>query len=373
MPICLGPDLPIRMVFALRYVAVAISVVLHAISGVCLVSYVLFLSRMSSQPRPFSHSSQSILAVILQYFFPFLKQLPPSFYFDHTSAADLSHHHFPRRRDSGYSTHSTTSDSASDESSELRLSISEPDPNGCLDDHFTLLLASQARARAARHPQFTLSSSLWTLKEYPSPYLPQVGEERGSTAIPPDRLCDSSSIASSELSTPPQEERFSEKSRKSSTTSKHSRSSHGHPFRLLPFHRRGSRSLSPSPGQSRRTSPPLPEVANPPRRASSSSRNDQDHSRSSVLGYGAAFSPSEFQGLISPWGICHNSTEGRAWAQGPQREETQSRSRGPALGVSGGPRPHRPISGSILLPQPHVARGIRLCAAGPVQPETRFE
>jgi hypothetical protein len=45
-------------------------------------------------------------------------------------------------------------------------------------------MASQARARAARHPLFTLSSSLWTLKEYPSPYLPQVGEGHGSTAPP---------------------------------------------------------------------------------------------------------------------------------------------------------------------------------------------
>ncbi|KAI9455914.1 hypothetical protein BJY52DRAFT_1188132 [Lactarius psammicola] len=287
MPICLGPDLPIRMVFALRYVAVAISVVLHAISGVCLVRNVIFLFQMSSQPRPFSPSSQSILALILQHFFPFLKQLPPSYYFDHTfDSADISHHHFPRRRDSGHSTHSTTSDSASDESSELRLSVSTPDPRGCLDDHFAVLLASQARARAARHPMFTLSSSLWTLKEFPSPYLPQVGEEHGSTTIPPDGLCDSPSIASSELSTRPQEEMFSEKSRKSSTTSKHSRSGHGRPFRLLPFHRRGSRSLSPSPpGQSRHTSPPLAEVDNPPRGAPSSSRNDQDHSRSSVLDY----------------------------------------------------------------------------------------
>ncbi|KAI9444627.1 hypothetical protein H4582DRAFT_832332 [Lactarius indigo] len=231
------------MVLALRYIVVAISVVLHAFSGVCL----------------------SILALLLQHFFPFLK-------------------------DSGHSTFSTTSDTASYESSEPPLSISEPDPKGCLDDHFTLLMASQARARAARHSSFTLSSSLWTLKEYPTPYLPQVGEEHGSTTVPADKLCDSSSIASSELSTSPQEEGFSGKS---GTTSKRSRSSHRRPFRLLPFHRRGSRSLSPSgPRESHRTSPPL-------RRASSSSRIDRDR-RSSVLNYGASLSPSEFQGLISP-------------------------------------------------------------------------
>lgn len=250
MSICFGPHLPIRMVLALRYVVVAISVVLHAFSGVCL----------------------SILALLLQHFFPCLKQLPPSYYFDHPS--DLSHYHFPRRRDSGHSTFSTTSDTASYESSDPPLSISEPDPKGYLDDHFTLLLASQARARAARHSSFTLSSSLWTLKEYPTPYLPQVGEEHGSTTVPPDRLCDSSSIASSESSTSPQEEVFSEKSSKS----KRSRSGHRHPFRLLPFHRRGSRSLSPSPlGESHRTSSSL-------RRASSSSGIDQVR-RSSVLKY----------------------------------------------------------------------------------------
>ncbi|KAH9065576.1 hypothetical protein EDB87DRAFT_1819602, partial [Lactarius vividus] len=241
------------MVLALRYVVVAISVVLHAFSGICL----------------------SILSLILQHFFPFLKQLPPSYYFDHTS--DLSHYHFPRRRDSDHSTFSTTSDTASYESSDPLLSISEPDPKACLDDHFTLLLASQARARAARHSSFTLSSSLWTLKEYPTPYLSQVGEEHGSATIPPDRLCDSSSIASSELSTSPQEDVFSEKSTKSST-SKLSRSGHRHPFRLLPFHRRGSRSLSPSPpGESR---PPSPSL----RRVSSSSGINQDR-RSSVLKY----------------------------------------------------------------------------------------
>jgi hypothetical protein len=163
---------------------------------------------------------------------------------------------------------------------EQHLPISKADRKGCLDDHFELLMASQARARAARHPLFTLSSSLWTLKEYPSPYLPQVGEGHGSTAPLPDRLRDSSSIA------PSQEETSSEKSRKSSFTSKHSRSSHGRPFRLLPFHRRGSRSLSPPPpAQPRRTSPPpdLPVVATPPRRAPSSSKSDQDLRRTSAL------------------------------------------------------------------------------------------
>lgn len=178
---------------------------------------------------------------------------------------------------------------------EQHLSISKPDRRGCLDDHFQLLLASQARARAARHPLFTLSSSLWTLKEYPSPYLPQVGEGHGSTAPPPDRLRDSPSIA------PSQEETFSEKSRKLSSRSKHSHSGHGHPFRLLPFHRRGSRSLSPPPpGQSRRASPPdhLPEAVT---RAPSSSKSDQDLRRTSVLDHGTSFSPFELQSLISPF------------------------------------------------------------------------
>lgn len=248
---------------------------------------------MSSQP-----SSQSILALVLQHLFPSLKNLPPSFYFDHTSdSTDISHHHFLRRKSSGYSTHS--SESASSNSSDHRLSFSLPDRKGCLDDHFDLLLASQARARAARHPLFTLSSSLWTLKEYPSPYLPQVGEGHRSTAIPPDRLSDGPSIASSELSTPPREGRVSEKSKKSNSISKHSRSGHGRPFRLLPFHRRVSRSLSPTPpGQSRRTSPPphLLEGATPPERDSSS---DQDHRRTSVRDYGTSVSPSGYQSLIS--------------------------------------------------------------------------
>ena len=168
---------------------------------------------------------------------------------------------------------------------EHRLSTSEPDSKGCLDDHFDSLLASQARARAARDPLFTLSSSLWTLKEYPSPYLPQVGEGHGSTATPPDRLSDSPSIASS------QEERSSKKSRKSSSTSRHARSRHRHSFHLLPFHTRGSRSLSPPPpGQSRRTSTRhhFHEAATPPRRAPSS-RSDQDLRRISVLDHGAPY------------------------------------------------------------------------------------
>ncbi|KAF8274281.1 hypothetical protein EI94DRAFT_1714038 [Lactarius quietus] len=211
------------MVFSLRKVAVAISVVLHAISGVFLI-----------------------------------------FYFGHVS--DPAGLHLPRRRGSGYSTHSTTSDNT--------------ERKGCLDDHFDLLLASQARVRAARHPLFTISSSLWTLKEYPSPYPPQVGEGHESTAPPPDRLRDSPSIS------PSQEESFSEKSRKSSSTSKQSRSGRGRPFHLLPFHRRGSRSLSPPPpGQSRRTSPHhhIPEAATPPRRSRSRSRSDQDLRRTSVM------------------------------------------------------------------------------------------
>lgn len=200
---------------------------------------------------------------------------------------------------------------------EQHLSISERDCKGCLGDHFDLLLASQARARAARHPLFTLSSSLWTLKEYPSPYLPQVGEGHGSTATPPDRLSDSPSIASS------QEETFSEKPRKSSSTSKHPRSGRGRTFRLLPFRRRGSRSLSPRPpGQSRRTSPPhrLPEAATPPRRAPSSSRSDQDLRRTSVLDHSAFFSPPEFQGLISPLITVRRAAPGHRDNKGKKRK-----------------------------------------------------
>ncbi len=306
MSICLGPDLPIRMAFTLRYIAVAVSVVLHAISGILLVSHTFFLSRTSPKP-----SFQSILAVVLQHFFPSLKELPPSFYFDHTpDSVDFSHQYRPRHRDSACSTHNTISGSASDDRSGPHLSISEPD-KGYLHGHCASLQASQARARAARDPLFTLSSSLWTLKEYPTPYLLQGGDEHGSTNVPPDRLYDSPSIASSELSTPPQEERFS-KSRKSSK-SKRSRSGHGHSFRLLPFHKRGSRSLSPStPGQSSHRSSlhHFPEAANLSRRSSSGS--DQDHRRSSILDHGVSVSPFA---LISDGSLSHDSAEGRAWAQ----------------------------------------------------------
>jgi len=179
MSICLGPDLPIRMAFTLRYIAVAVSVVLHAISGILLVSHTFFLSRTSPKP-----SFQSILAVVLQHFFPSLKELPPSFYFDHTpDSVDFSHQYRPRHRDSACSTHNTISGSASDDRSGPHLSISEPD-KGYLHGHCASLQASQARARAARDPLFTLSSSLWTLKEYPTPYLLQGGDEHGSTNVP---------------------------------------------------------------------------------------------------------------------------------------------------------------------------------------------
>ncbi|KAI0308367.1 hypothetical protein B0F90DRAFT_164451 [Multifurca ochricompacta] len=116
---------------------------------------------------------------------------------------------------------------------------------------------------------FTLSSSLWTLKENPSPKLSQLGEVHGSTTslhLPSHTLNDSPSIASSEFSTSPQEETILQRSRSS------------HSFRLLPFHRRGSRSLSPSPSDHSRSesAPPYLREAAHFRKASSSS-SDQNH------------------------------------------------------------------------------------------------
>ncbi|KAH9964148.1 hypothetical protein BC827DRAFT_1189292 [Russula dissimulans] len=229
--------LPGSMVLSIRYVAVAITAILHATSGILL----------------------SILALSLQGLFPSLKQLPPSFV-NISDVADSPQQHFPSRRDSGYSISTVTS-----------------------EDHFTLLLASQARARAARTSSFTLSASLWTLKECPSPKPSQLGEERGATTfsdVPPGVLTDSPSTASSRLSMPPQERKVPEAPRPGLKQPQLNRSHSSHCLPLLPLNRKGLRApSSPVPGLLRRkssSSPHLREAAALSRKRSSSG----DHSRS---------------------------------------------------------------------------------------------
>jgi len=219
----------------IRHVAVAITAILHAASGVLL----------------------SILALGLQRLFPSLEQLTPSL--DHSShLADFPRQHSPPRRDSGRSINAVTS-----------------------KDHFTLLLASQARARAARTSSFTLSASLWTLKEYPSSKPSQIGEEHGATTfpdVPPDVLTDSSSTASSLLSMSPQEQEVVEAPRPGLGQPRLKRPHSSHCL-SLPLNRKGSRTpSSPVPGLSRRkssSSPHLREAAALSRKGSSTG----DHSR----------------------------------------------------------------------------------------------
>lgn len=143
--------------------------------------------------------------------------------------------------------------------------ILEVDRGLSSDDHAAFLLASQARARAARPSLYTLSSSLWTLKEYPSPKPSQLGKERWATTtlsdVPPSTLSDSPSVSSFRLSTSPQEEQLSEAP---STGLKRKHSSHFFP--LLPFHRKRCRpSSSPLSSISRHnsaaSSPRLRELA----------------------------------------------------------------------------------------------------------------
>jgi hypothetical protein len=156
------------------------------------------------------------------------------------------------------------------------------------DDHVDILLASQARARAARPSSFSLSSSLWTLKEFPSPKPPQLSKELWGTTTSssdvPHTLCDRPSVAPDECSP---DEHSSEASR---IELKRKSSSHHFPF--FPLHRKRRRPTSPPlPGFSRcksaALSPHLRELAKLPRNGSSSS--DHYHRRISVSERGSFF------------------------------------------------------------------------------------
>ena len=280
------------MVISVRHVAVAITAILHAVSGIFLVSRVLSLSTVSYLNEWLCFSSQSILALSLQCFFPSLEQHPPSF--DHISDSnELPQPYSPSRRDSGYSTHTTTSDGvSSDESLKTPSSEFEDSP----DNHVALLLASQARVRAARHSTFTPSSSLWTLTEYPSPKPSQVGEEHGVTTVsdvPPDTLTDSPSVASFRSSILPREEQISDAP---SARLKRCRSSLCLP--LLPHDRTVSHIHSPPlHGLSRRKSPHLREAATLSRKGSSSTHHN--HRRTSVSDYGASSSATITKSSVS--------------------------------------------------------------------------
>lgn len=230
---------------------------------------------------------------------PSLKQLPPSF--DHISnPADPPKQHFLSRRDSGNSVHSVTSESvSSDESYETPSSTPEPYPKDSLEKRATMLLASQARTRAARPSLFSLSDSLWTLKEYPSPPMPsQLGEERGVTTIlsdiPHDILSDSPSSASLRFSIPPQEEH----DRASIPPLKRSRSNHC--LSRIPLPRKGPRALSlPLPGLSRHKSSSSPHL----REVTTLSRNESlgggyDHRHNSVSSHGASSSANEKYNIV---------------------------------------------------------------------------
>jgi hypothetical protein len=182
----------------------------------------------------------------------------------------------------------TSESVSSNESLETPPSTLESEPRDT-DKRATVLLASQARARAARPSTFAPSASLWTLKEYPSPMPSQLGEERGTSILsdaPHDILYDSPSAASFQFSIPPQEEH----SESSSAALKRSRSSHC--LSLLPLHRKGSCSLSfPLPGLSRRkssSSPHLREAAALSRKGSPSGH--PNHRRASVSGHGTSSS-----------------------------------------------------------------------------------
>ena len=149
--------------------------------------------------------------------------------------------------------------------------MGSPIPEDCPDDHVAFLLASQARARAARRLAFTPPPSLWTLKEYPSPRTPQLGGEHLLTSLfdPPDTLCDNPSIAPSGFSAPPQEEMSPQVS---SPESKHTGLCHS--CRLLPFHKRCSYSHSSSLPDLSRALPSLRE-ADARHRSSSSDQNNR--------------------------------------------------------------------------------------------------
>ena len=192
--------------------------------------------------------------------------------------------------------HSVTSESvSSDESYETPSSTPEPDPKDSPGKRATMLLASQARARAARPSLFSLSDSLWTLKEYPSPPMPShLGEERGATTIlsdiPHDILSDSPSSASLRFSAPPQEEHDP---RALTPPLKRSRSNHC--FSRIPLPRKGPRALSlPLPGLSRHKSSSLPHLREVAKLSQNDSHGDgYNHRRSSVSSHGASSSANE--------------------------------------------------------------------------------
>jgi len=180
------------MVFSVRHVAVAITAVLHAVGGIFL----------------------SVLALSLQRLFPSLKQRPPCFDYI-PDLADPSQKHFPLCRDSSYCILTVTSNGvSSDESLLIPPPVLEADSGLSPNDHAALLLASQARARAARPSLFTLSSSLWTLKESPSPEPSQVGKVHWATTtlsdVQPNTLRGGPTVASFRFSILPQEEQLSE-------------------------------------------------------------------------------------------------------------------------------------------------------------------
>ncbi|KAH9962718.1 hypothetical protein BGW80DRAFT_1354091 [Lactifluus volemus] len=137
------------MSFRLRPLVVISFAVIHATSG-------FFLS---------------ILALGLQRLFPSLKQLPPTpGYFSNLA------HHFSNQRDDR---HFITSDLADENEGSSAKNSS--------DDHVAWLLSSQARARAARPSSVAPPSSLWPLKEYPSPQPLQPSEQyRSFPFVPPD-------------------------------------------------------------------------------------------------------------------------------------------------------------------------------------------
>jgi hypothetical protein len=170
---------------------------------------------------------------------------------------------------------------------ETRSITLESDPNGCPDTRVPVLLASQARARAARPSQFALSDSLWTLKECPSPKPSQLGEDHEATIlsdVPRDVLCDSPSSIRHSIA-PPHEGHSPETSH---VALKRTRSSHC--FSLL--HRKRSHTPShPLTGLSRcksSSSPHLREAAALSRKGSPSGH--PNHRRASVSGHGTSSS-----------------------------------------------------------------------------------
>ncbi|KAI0275262.1 hypothetical protein BC834DRAFT_840132 [Gloeopeniophorella convolvens] len=224
------------MNFGLRCIAVAVSVLLHAVSGIFLPPTTLPLPQTGAPD--FTHAADV-----------------------NDSPSDLF-----RRSDGGYSTHTvTTDDASSDDTLETPSSSREAHPKDYFGDRAASLLASQARARAARHPSFTPPSSLWPLKEYPSPKPSQLGEAHGSAAsaswldIPDDMLCDSPpSIGPA----PQGMEMFVQGSSNGAEPLRRH-----HSFRLLSFHSKSRR--APKPGLARHKSAPprLRQARTPPRTA----------------------------------------------------------------------------------------------------------